>query len=381
MNPDPTSITMKIRSLLSGVLPLLLLAACGGDKATTSATPKKDQPTASTATPSSSDGAAASKTAAKQTAKPTKRVRRPRVDFRMVKVLLGNYPPAPKAPVAATPEMIALGKALYHSETLSQKGNLSCASCHNLSTYGVDNKPTSPGSTGENGVRNTPTTYNASRNFRQFWDGRAESVEEQAIMSVINPIQHGLADEAAVLAKISGQTDLVEGFKKAFPGDDTPVNAKNFGYAIGAFERTLVTRSKWDDYIEGNQKAFSNAELLGLKTFTDVGCNQCHLTRLLGGNAYQVLGLRVPYEGKDTGRMQVTGDASDKYSFKVPSLINVEMTAPYYHDGSIATLEESVKAMGKNQLAVDLSDEQVANIVIFLKALTGKLPEEFAMKK
>lgn len=381
MNPYLTSTTtMKIRSLLAGLLPLVLLAACGGDKAPAARTPNNDKATTLTGG-ASGDGVAAGKVAAKQTPKPTKRVRRPRVDFRMIKVLLGNYPPAPKAPVAATPELIALGKALYHTEAISQKGNLSCASCHSLSTYGVDNKPTSPGSTGENGVRNTPTTYNAFRNFRQFWDGRAASVEEQAIMPVINPIEHGLADEAAVLAKIGGQTDLVEGFKKAFPDDDAPINAKNFGYAIGAFERTLVTRSKWDDYIEGNQKAFSNEELLGLKTFTDVGCNQCHLTRMLGGNAYQTLGLRVPYVGKDTGRMQVTGSAADKYSFKVPSLLNVEMTAPYYHDGSIATLEDSVKAMAKNQLALDLSEEQVANIVVFLKTLTGKLPEEFVTKK
>ena len=199
-------------------------------------------------------------------------------------------------------------------------------------------------------------------------------------MPVINPIEHGIADEAAVVAKIKEQQDLVDGFKKAFPKEDDPVTAKNFGIAIGAFERTLVTRSKWDEYLDGNKKAMSNHELLGLNTFLQVGCNQCHLTRLLGGNAYQKLGLRVPYEGKDTGRMKVTGNVVDKYSFKVPSLLNVEKTAPYYHDGSIATLEEAVKAMGKNQLAMDLTAEQVENIVVFLKALTGKLPEEFAKK-
>ena len=381
---------MKIGSLFGGLLPLLLLVACGGDKSDAKS-PKSSPATKASSASSktspltkpaggSSDAKPATKPAAAQDPKP-KRIRRPRVDYRLIKALLGNYPPAPPAPVKATPELVALGKALYHSEHLSQKGNLSCASCHDLSTYGVDNKPTSPGSTGENGDRNTPTTYNAALHFRQFWDGRAESVEEQAIMPVLNPIEHGLADEAAVMAKINEQPDLVDGFKKAFPGDDAAINAKNFGIAIGAFERTLVTRSKWDDYIEGNQRALSNQELLGLKTFLDVGCNQCHLTRLLGANAYQKLGLRVPYSGKDTGRMKVTGNVADKYSFKVPSLLNIEMTAPYYHDGSLATLEEAVAAMGKNQLALDLTDEQVANIVVFLKALTGKLPEEFAKKK
>ena len=296
----------------------------------------------------------------------------------MVKALYGNDPASPKAPVASTPALVALGNALYHSEDLSQKGNLSCASCHNLSTYGVDNKPTSPGSTGENGDRNTPTTYNAARHFRQFWDGRAESVEEQAIMPVLNPIEHGLADEAAVMAKINEQPDLVAGFKKAFPGDDAAINATNFGIAIGAFERTLVTRSKWDEYLDGNQRALSNEELLGFKTFMDVGCNTCHLTRTLGGNAYQKLGVYVPYKGKDTGRMRVTGNEADKYSFKVPSLLNVEMTAPYYHDGSMATLEEAVVNMAKNQITAKVTPEQIASIIVFLKTLTGKLPEEFA---
>lgn len=387
---------MKIGSLIGGLLPLLLLVACGGETPAKPSTPKSTPAPSKTATskPATPAGdAAASKTPsgdasdAAVSAKPVatqapkkKRIRRPRVDYRMLKMILGNDPPSPKAPVEATAEMIALGNALYHSESLSQKGNISCASCHDLSTYGVDNKTTSPGSTGKNGERNTPTTYNAARHFRQHWDGLAESVEEQAMLSVLDPMQHGLADEAVMLAKINEQKDLVDGFTKAFPGDAAAVSAKNFGIAIGAFERTLVTRSKWDDYIEGNQKALSNEELLGLKTFVAVGCTTCHLSKLLGGNAYQKLGLRVPYVGKDTGRMKLTGSVADKYSFKVPSLLNVEMTAPYYHDGSLATLEDAVKAMGKNQLALDLSDEQVENIVVFLKALTGKLPEEFAKK-
>jgi cytochrome c peroxidase len=392
---------MKIGSLIGGLLPLLLLVACGGETPTKSSTPKStpapskpatskpatskpatlagDAAASKTPSGDASDAAVSAKPVATQAPK-KKRIRRPRVDYRMLKMILGNDPPSPKAPVEATAEMIALGNALYHSESLSQKGNISCASCHDLSTYGVDNKTTSPGSTGKNGERNTPTTYNAARHFRQHWDGLAESVEEQAMLSVLDPMQHGLADEAVMLAKINEQKDLVDGFTKAFPGDAAAVSAKNFGIAIGAFERTLVTRSKWDDYIEGNQKALSNEELLGLKTFVAVGCTTCHLSKLLGGNAYQKLGLRVPYVGKDTGRMKLTGSVADKYSFKVPSLLNVEMTAPYYHDGSLATLEDAVKAMGKNQLALDLNDEQVENIVVFLKALTGKLPEEFANK-
>lgn len=368
---------MKIRSLLAGCAPALLFFACGGEPQS------ENQAAANAPAPKASSAPAPMQDASPkaQDPKPTKRrTRRPRVNTQLVKTLFGNDPASPKAPVASTPELVALGNALYHSEQLSAKGNLSCASCHDLSTYGVDNKPTSPGSTGETGERNTPTTYNAFRHFRQFWDGRAESVEEQAIMPVTNPIEHGLADEAAVVAKIKEQPDLVAAFQKAFPGEADPVTAERFGVAIGAFERTLATRSKWDDYLDGDKKALSNEQLLGLKTFMDVGCTQCHMTRLLGGHTYQKLGVLKPYTGKDTGRMQVTGNESDKYLFKVPSLVNVEKTAPYYHDGSMATLEEAVKDMASNQLNKQLKPEQVEALVTFLKALTGPLPEAFAKK-
>jgi len=386
---------MKIGSLLAGCLPVLLLAACGGEAKTT---PEKNPAKANASAPEQDnapkqggapkqDGDAPKADTPKadtpkaQDPKPKKRrIRRPRIDVRTVKMLFGNYPGAPAAKVESTPDLVALGNALYHSESLSAKGNLSCASCHDLATYGVDNKKTSPGSTGENGERNTPTTYNAFRHFRQFWDGRAESVEDQAIMPVINPIEHGLADEAAVVQKLKEQDDLVGMFKKAFPGQDDPVTAANFGAAIGAFERTLVTKSKWDAYIDGDSKALSNEELLGLKTFMDVGCTQCHMTRLFGGHMYQKLGVLNPYTGKDTGRMQVTGQETDKYMFKVPSLLNVEKTAPYYHDGSIATLEDAVKDMANNQLNKKLKPEQLEALVAFLKTLTGELPKEFAKK-
>lgn len=369
---------MKTVSLFGPVLPLLLLVACGGGDAE-----KTSNPTKSNSGSSSSTGGTAQPSKQAQDPKPKKpkRVRRPRVNVPVVKALLGNDPVVPKATVASTPALVALGNALYHSEHLSQKGNLSCASCHDLSTYGVDNKPTSPGSTGENGDRNTPSTYNAARQFRQFWDGRAETVEEQAIMPVLNPIEHGLADEAAVLAKINEKPELVAGFKKAFPDDASPVTAKNFGVAIGAFERTLVTRSRWDKYLDGDLKALTNEELHGLNKFIEVGCTQCHLWRTLGGHAYQKLGLRQPYKGKDTGRMKVTGSEADKYSFKIPSLVNVEKTAPYYHDGSVATLEEAIQTMAARQLDKKLKDEEVASIATFLKSLTGPLPEEFAKKK
>ena len=310
--------------------------------------------------------------------KPTPPVR---IDYDTVKRLFGDYPSAPPVDNPLTPEKVALGKALYHETHLSKNGNQSCASCHDIKTYGVDNKPVSPGSEGKNGERNTPTTLNAFRQFAQFWDGRAATVEEQAMVPVLNPVEHGVSDEAELVKKIKEKAELADGFKKAFPADADPVSAGNFKLAIGAFERTLVTKSKFDEYLDGNQKALSNEEKLGLKTFMDVGCITCHTTRLLGGQMYQKTGLLKAYPSTDTGRAQVTKSDADKGFFKVPPLVNVEKTAPYYHDGKVATLEEAVTKMADMQLNRQLKPEELASIVTFLKALTGPLPEEFAEKK
>lgn len=354
---------MKIAILLScGALPLFPLLTSGDDR-TAAAVP----------------AGAATGVDREQGQDPAKKTPRPRIDYQMVKQMFGNDPSAPAVDNPSTPEKVALGKALYHEKHLSKNGNLSCASCHDLANYGVDNKPTSPGADGKNGERNTPTVYNAARQFTQFWDGRAATVEEQVLVHIVGP-EHGLADPAALVAKIKEKAELVDGFKKAFPADADPVTAANFQLAIGAFERSLVTKSRWDEYLDGNQKALTNEELAGLKAFMDSMCTTCHMGRLLGGHMYQKLGLTKPYTGADTGRMQVTKSEADKYIFKVPTLVNCEKTAPYYHDGSIATLDEAVKHMAEVQLGQQLAPEKVAAIVTFLKATTGPLPEEFAPK-
>lgn len=349
-------------------LALLTLAACGGDK-----------PAAGGGGAPAGGGAAA---AQQEGDKPqTKKVIAPRMDLDMIKRTFGSFSEFPKPAVEATPAMVALGNTLYHEKHLSKNGNLSCASCHDLSNYGVDGKPTSPGSDGKNGERNTPTTYNAFRQFKQFWDGRAETIEEQATGPVFNPVEHGLADEAQLVAKIKEKPELVEGFKKAFPGAAEPVTADNFRNAVGAFERTLVTRSRWDDYLDGNKKALTAEEVIGLDQFIKVGCVTCHVNRTLGGHMFQKTGAVKPYTSHDTGREQVTKAEADKFMFKVPSLLNVEKTGPYFHDGKVNTLEEVVTIMADIQLQVTLKKEQVDSIVAFLKALTGPLPAEFAAKK
>lgn len=272
-----------------------------------------------------------------------------------------------------TPEKVALGEKLYRAEALSKDGTISCNSCHDLDNYGVDSEPTSPGVGGALGDRNSPTTFNAFRQLAQFWDGREATVEDQAIGPVLNPVEHGVADEAELIAKIKADPDLVAGFGKAFAGEGDPVTVDNFKRAVGAFERTLVTRSAWDDFLEGKDDALGADALTGLKTFIESGCTVCHINRAVGGSMYQKLGLVVPYEDEDPGRAKVTGNAGEKQFFKVPTLLNVAKTAPYFHHGKVATLPEAVKLMAHHQLNKQLTDEQVKSIVAFLESLTGKL--------
>lgn len=343
---------------------LLFTPACGGDKpAPGGGSGSKAQQ------PAKKKGSAAAK---------RKKPQRPeRVNMVMVKALFGSEPSSPKVDNPITPEKVALGRLLYHEQHLSKNGDISCASCHALDNYGQDGKPTSPGTAGQMGERNTPTVWNAARQFAQFWDYRASTVEEQAVMPVLNPIEHGLGDEAEVVAKIKEKPELVAAFGKAFPDAGDAVTAANFGLAIGAFERTLVTKSRFDKFLDGDSRALTNDEKRGLNTFMQVGCTTCHMSRLLGGSMFQKVGVHKPYPNqKDTGRHKVTGIETDKFLFKVPSLLNVAKTAPYNHDGAVATLAEAVKQMADIQLNVKVTDAQVKDIVSFLEALTGELPAE-----
>ncbi|MFK7741419.1 MAG: cytochrome-c peroxidase [Planctomycetota bacterium] len=360
---------MKTGTLLLTFSLSFAFAACGGgDSKPSGAGKSAGGDSAANSAKSGGDSAAKTSPKGSATTKPKKRVRRPKINMTMVKALMANETTAPEAPVASSEALVALGNKLYHWDGLSADGSMSCASCHDLSNYGVDGKKTSGMAHGAAFARNTPTTYNAHRQYAQFWDARGQAVE------------HGLKDAAGVVEKCKGEASVAEMFGKAFAGQDEAVTADNAGIAIGAFVRTLVTRSKWDDFLDGNKKALSNEELVGLNKFMEVGCTTCHMNRALGGSLAQKLGVHTPYTGEDTGRMKMTGAETDKYMFKVPTLLNVEKTAPYYHDGSYATLEEAVKHMAKVQLAKDLKDEEVASIVTFLKALTGPLPEAFAKK-
>lgn len=275
---------------------------------------------------------------------------------------------------------VDLGRMLFYDERLSRNQEISCNTCHDLERYGVDGEATSPGHRGQRGDRNSPTVYNAALHFTQFWDGRADDVEEQAEGPVLNPVEMAMPDAASVvrvLKSIPGYADL---FKTAFPDDADPITFQNAAVAIGAFERGLVTPAPFDRYLEGDDTALTAEQVAGLQTFMDVGCTTCHNGVGVGGNLYQKLGLIKPFETDDTGREQVTGSMTDRFMFKVPSLRNITETAPYFHDGSVATLDEAIRLMGEHQLGTMLSDEQIGEIRTFLGALTGDIPTEYIVR-
>lgn len=277
-----------------------------------------------------------------------------------------------------TEEKIALGRVLYFDERLSKNQDVSCNSCHKLDQYGVDGEATSPGDHGQRGARNSPTVYNAAGYFVQFWDGRAPDVEQQAKGPILNPKEMAMPSPEAVVARLKGISGYRELFSKAFPGVVEPISYDNVGVAIGAFERRLVTPARWDKYLLGDKQALRADELEGLKVFTNVGCMVCHTGEFLGGTSYQRAGAVEPWPNQDDpGREGLTKNAADRMMFKVPTLRNIQKTAPYFHDGSAKTLDEAVRKMGKHQLGLELSDREVSAIVAWLGSLTGELPKAY----
>lgn len=264
------------------------------------------------------------------------------------------------------PAKIELGRMLYFDPRLSKSGALSCNSCHNLATGGVDNLPASIGHRWQLGQRNSPTVLNAALHFAQFWDGRAKDVEEQAKGPILNPKEMA-ATEELIIERIKSIPEYVKLFKQAFPKEKEPITYENLAKAIAAFERTLLTPSRFDDFLRGNKKALKDGEKKGLELFVNKGCVSCHNGVAVGGGMFQ----RFDY-GTDEGRFEVTKDENDRKLFKVASLRNVELTYPYFHDGSVWKLEDAVKIMGKKQLGIELSDEEIKYIVAFLRSLTGK---------
>lgn len=280
-----------------------------------------------------------------------------------------------------TEEKVKLGRMLYYENRLSLNQDISCNSCHLLDKYGVDNEATSAGHKGQRGGRNSPTVYNAGGHTAQFWDGRAQSMEDQAKGPILNPIEMAMPDEASVLKVLKSMPEYVAMFKAAFPKDKEALTYDNLAKAIGAFERQLVTPGRWDKFLAGDQNAVTEAEKAGFAKFSKLGCPTCHNGPAVGGTTFQKLGLVRPYpDQSDLGRFEITKNESDKMFFRVPSLRNIEKTAPYFHKGQHKTLEETVKTMAAHQLGMDLKDDEIASIVTWLKSLTGELPMDYIKK-
>ncbi len=268
-----------------------------------------------------------------------------------------------------TAAKIELGKKLYFEPALSATGQFSCNSCHNLSTYGVDNQQFSVGHKWQRGGRNSPTTFNSVYWSKQFWDGRAETLEDQAKGPPLNSVEMASADEKEVVNRLKEAGYTAE-FKAAFNNEANALSYDNMANAIAAFERTLVTpNAPFDQYVRGEGK-ISEAAQRGMNKLVEAGCTACHSGPLFTNNQF----MKFSY-GTDGGVKEVTGKESDDHLFRVQSLRNVAMTAPYFHDGSAATLHDAVRIMGKVQLSKELSESDVSDIVAFLETLTGESPQ------
>lgn len=271
---------------------------------------------------------------------------------------------------------VSLGEQLFHDPLLSHDNTISCASCHSLSTGGADQLVHSNGIGGKQGTVNAPTVFNASLNFVQFWDGRAATLEEQVDGPLSNPGEMG-SSWNEVLQKLRASSTYVNTFAAIYPDGVQVANVRD---AIATFERSLITpNSRFDRYLNGQTDAMTADEVEGYRLFKVYGCASCHQGVNAGGNLFQKMGVMADYFAyrghvtkADLGRFNVTNDEADRYVFKVPSLRNVALTAPYFHDGSAATLENAVAIMSRYQLGRALTPAEIDMIVKFLKTLSGE---------
>lgn len=267
--------------------------------------------------------------------------------------------------------LMRLGRKLYFDKRLSANKSISCNTCHEAGSRATY-KGQSQGAFGKPTERNSPTVLNAGLQFAQFWDGRAADLESQAREPMLNPDEMGMPAEAELLQRLRNSWNYRLRFEKNFPGPD-PFTITNVTRAIAAYERTLVTRDRFDSFLKGSDRALSRKERQGLKLFLDAGCASCHHGPLLGGNSFQKIGARNPYGNtNDLGRAKVTGLEADRFKFKVPPLRNVVLTPPYFHDGSVEGLHEAIRQMAHLQLDRALTVEEVEAIEIFFHSLSDR---------
>lgn len=299
-----------------------------------------------------------------------------------------NEPVRPIADsIAVDIRKVILGDMLYHDTRLSADNTISCASCHGLDTGGVDNKQYSEGVGGQFGGVNAPTVYNAAYNFVQFWDGRASTLADQAAGPPLNPVEMACESFDQIIAKLQQDKAFTKAFAEVYTDGITEKNITN---AIQEFEKTLLTpNSRFDRYLKGEKNAIAANELAGYELFKQYNCATCHVGEILGGQSYELIGVQGDYFAnrnlemteEDNGRFKQTKVERDRHRFKVPGLRNITLTAPYFHDGSMKTMDDAIRAMAKYQLGIDLPQAEVDKIVAFFNALTGEYKGQLLTNK
>ncbi|WP_198262967.1 cytochrome-c peroxidase [sulfur-oxidizing endosymbiont of Gigantopelta aegis] len=278
-----------------------------------------------------------------------------------------------------TQAQIKLGKKLYFDTQLSINNSQSCNTCHNIinNAPGVDHQKVSMGALGEMGTRNSPSTWNAGLQVAQFWDGRAKTLEQQASFPIFNPKEMAIPSKQALIQRLTDNGYLDE-FKQAFPDHIEPIIIENISKSLAAFQRTLISKDRFDAYLAGNKAAINQQEKIGLSVFIEKGCVACHNGPLLGGQLFMKMGLVHPYPNKiDRGLAHITNNSGDNYFFKVPSLRNVINTAPYFHDGAGITIEQAIKDTGWHQLGIKLRNQEVLAIKAFFNTLNNQAKLSF----
>ncbi len=292
-------------------------------------------------------------------------------------IALPFFDPLPRVMQGAEQDssaLINLGKKLYFETALSINHSQSCNSCHNLNNdaAGVDHLKVSIGALGSIGERNAPTTWNAGLHVAQFWDGRAKTLAQQAKFPLFNAKEMAMTSESQVIERLNSKGYAVN-FKDAFPKKLSPITIENIAQALAAFQRTLISKDRFDDYLAGDKNAINRSEKAGLRMFIEKGCVACHNGAVLGGQLFMKMGIVHPYPNKiDKGKAHVTGNPADNYFFKVPSLRNILNTAPYFHDGAAATIEQAIEDTGWHQLGIKLSEQEVKSIKVFFNTLNNQ---------
>ncbi len=311
-----------------------------------------------------------------------------------VALALGVLAGGPAGTSAGDPALAAreeLGKQLYFDPRLSKSGTVSCNSCHNVMAGGDDNRPVSVGVDGKVGGRSAPTVWNATLLSVQFWDGRAATLEDQAKGPLVNPVEMAMGSHDLVVRRIADIPDYRQAFERAFPGEASPLTIDNVARAVASYERTLIAmNSPYDKFVAGDSSALGPAARRGYQVALSTGCVTCHSGRNFAGPELEKgQGFYMKFPGnpglaydaeyrltEDAGRYGVTKDEADRNVWRVPTLRNVALTAPYFHNGSVPTLDEAVRVMAKTQMGRDLTDAEAADVVEFLKSLTGEFPAQ-----